>query len=756
MEDYECVEGWIIRERKYEREREVSRATVFALANGYMGTRGAGEEVPPNISGLKGTYINGIYDTPSGKLTEREFPNVQDWTYIFFLVDGERFSLDSGEILEYMRELNMREGVVRRRIRWRSSKGKIFELEVERFLSLKRIHLGIIKWKLRALQNVDIELHLGIDGGVNNRWADHFKRFKPRISEDEKYLETETYNPGYRIGVLCVDEVKMKEVSMLERRDATGERNVEGIYRVRMGKDGEITVIRWCGVFDSRFTEGNLEEECRRVVREAMLTGYEEIRREHSEAWEELWRDSDIVIEGDERAQIGIRFAIFHLLASAPRHSDKISIPARGLQGQDYYGSIFWDCEIFVLPLFIYTQPKIARNILRYRYHTLDGARRKARGLGFKGAYYAWQSQETGDEQCDLYVFKNPLTGEYIRSYFADEEIHISGDIVYACWQYYEATGDIEFWVDGGAEIAVEVARFYVSRASYNPKKDRYEFLSVLGPDEYHERVNNNAYTNLMAHKSIEIALKVLDILREERGEEYNKLLEKLNLTEEEIREWRRFISKLYIPEPDERGLIPQFDGYFDLEDISLEETRKRLVHPEMYPGGPLGPFQRTQNIKQADVVMQLYLFRERYSDEVKRTNWEYYERRTAHDSSLSPMAYSLVAVDIGLKEWAYKYFMHSLFIDLRGYGPHWNHGIHAAALGGAWQCVVRGFCQLDLRREGLVFRKHPILPEKWRSVKFCVWWHGRRVMFSIGKNSILLKPLNNEGMTNILLFKPY
>ncbi len=748
MEDYDFIDGYILRERTYKPEEESAKATVFALANGYMGLRGAGEELPPTIPGVKGCYINGIYDTPQGKLTEREFPNMPDWTLIQLWVDREPFDpANMGDLLDYSRELDMREGVMRRRIRWKSPSGKVVQVESERFLSASHLHVGVIRYRLGVEQPVHIDLRSSIDGAVNNRWAYHFKRFSRRQDGEEDYLEAETFEPGYRIGVMVRHEVNASAPVQVERDDPT-DRCVQTIFTADLQAGQAIEVTKWCALYESRFSEGDLYSLCRAELDAVCAIGYEALKAEHVDCWRRRWEASDVRIDGDDEAQMGIRFAIFHLLAAAPYHDDRISIPARGLQGQDYYGSIFWDCEIFVLPLFTYTQPQVARNILRYRYHTLAGAKRKAQKLGFRGAYYAWQSQETGDEQCDLYVFTNPITGEPIRSYFADEQIHISADIVYAAWQYYQATGDERFWLEGGAEVALEVARFFVSRVQWEPETARYVLRSVLGPDEYHERVNNNAYTNALAQFSIQKALDVLELLREKYPQDYAALMTTTGLADEDLARWRDVVENLYVPAPDpQTRLIPQFDGYFNLRDEPVEETRKRLAHPDLHPGGPLGPYQETQNIKQADVVMLLYLLRDRYDTETKLANWRYYEPRTAHDSSLSPMAYSLVAADVGMVEWAYKYFLYTAHIDLASYGPHWNLGIHAASLGGAWQAVVNGFCQLELTLEGIRFLKPPIIPAHWKRVEFRVMWHGQPVQVCVSGDSVSLSVLGDGAV---------
>lgn len=737
MSDYQFVDGWIIRETDYRPEEETSRATVFALANGYMGLRGAGEELPPTIEGAKGCYINGIYDTPRGKLTEREFPNVQDWTLIELVIDGEKLDLSRVELVSYCRELDMRQAVLRRRVSWRTAAGKTVSLSSERFLSTARIHLALLRLALETDQECEVVLKSRIDAQVSNRWAHHFRDVECSFHEDSIYLETHTFDPGYTIAVMAEHVLEGPDVS--RTFGCPSDRSVETAYSFTLSPGETASVVKWAAIYESRFTHGDLREACSAELASAIQSGYEHVKRESTERWEKLWQASDVVIDGDDDAQMGIRFSLFHLLAAAPYHSNAVSIPARGLQGQDYYGSIFWDCEVFVLPMLSCTQPEAARNALGYRVATLDGARRKAASLGFSGAYYAWQSQETGDEQCDLYVFTNPITGELIRSYFADEQIHISADIAYAAWQYYAATGDEEFWFDGGAEMICEIARFFVSRATFVEDEGRYELLSVLGPDEYHERVDNNAFTNAMAANAVEVALRVLDLLGR-RPSAYRDLAEKIGLSESETARWRDFTRLLYVPQPDpDSHLIEQFDGYFRLEDVSVEETRKRLAHPDLHPGGPLGPFQSTQNIKQADVVMLLYMLRDRYSPEVKRRNWEYYEKRTAHDSSLSPMAYSLVAADVGMVDWAYKYFIYTSHIDLASYGPHWNLGIHAASLGGAWLALVHGFCGVSCTLDGILLEKAPVLPDKWRSVEIRLAWHGRPIRFRIDGRGVEL-----------------
>jgi trehalose/maltose hydrolase-like predicted phosphorylase len=724
---YRFEEGWMIRDlAPYVPQNEVSRATVFALANGYMGSRGAPESAPLGLPGVVGHYINGLYDTPTGGILDREMFNLPAWTPVQIQVSGHILDLTGPYVQGYARLLDMRRGLLQQTMRWRVPDGPTVTVQSERLVSMTRPHLAAVRWQIEADGECEVVLHSALDAGVQNRYAaSHFAAVRPLADADRSSVVIETINPGYRVVTAAQHTVQGNVISHGETAPLRATQH----FTFHLSAHQPVTFIKWVAVYDSRFSAGDLDAVVERELAAAQVAGYEAIRAEHVARWAELWDSSDVIIEGDDQAQGALRFCLFHLLANVP-HSDQVSVSARGLQGPDYWGSIFWDCDIYVLPFFTYTQPDYARRSLIYRYHTLDGARRKAQGLGLRGAYYAWQSQETGDETCALYVFDDPRTGQKIRSYFADEQIHISADVVYALWQYLQAAGDWEFMSGYGLEIVCEVARFFASRVT--TVGNRCELRTVLGPDEYHEQVNNNAYTNALARFSLDTALSALETMRTAQPTACAEIKAKIGLTEDEIATWQRIAECLCVPDPDPASsLIPQFDGYFALEDALPEVVRPRLAHPDLHPGGPLGPYQTTQSIKQADVIMLLYLLRHRYSKAVKEANWHYYEPRTAHDSSLSPMAYALVAADVGMTDWAYRYFLHTAMLDLLGTGPHWNLGVHTAALGGAWQTVVNGFCQIELDSEGIHLQAWPALPARWHHVRFGFYWHGQLVRFN-------------------------
>lgn len=725
MPEFKLENGWVVVEEGNHPGEEMSRATVFALANGLLGLRGAPEELGAGEPAAKGFYRNGLYDTPAGKLTEREIVGLPDPTGLQLWVDGHRFEAGTGEVLDARRELDMADAVMRRKVRWQAPNGCVLTLETERFLPIDRPREACLSVTVSTDRTAAVELKLGIEGRVWNRWAEHTRSVRGQAEPGRLRVEVETFEPGHRIVVSSTNEPS----AVCDRQASVEGESVWDGYALCLEPGRKFRVDRRIVVA----LPGESEEP----------TAGDRFPS-HQARWRELWESAGVELEGDDQALLGIRFCLFHLLATAPWHSDRVSVSARGLQGQDYYGSIFWDCEIFVLPYLIATCPAAARNALGYRIHTLDGARRKAARFGWKGAYYAWQSQETGDEQCDLFVFTDPRTGQPIRSYFADEQIHISADVAYAFWQYFESTGDASIWSDGGVDVVVEVARFFASRVT--EIDGCAHLLSVLGPDEYHERVDDNAYTNAMAQKALQIAADVLDLLRRSSPDALAEAEARLHLSPDEVDQFRNLAGRLFVPGPDpESGLIEQFVGYFDLKDEPIAETRARLAHPDLHPGGPQGPFQETQNIKQADVAMLLYLMRERYPESVKGANFDYYEPRTSHDSSLSPMAYALVAADLGRVDYAYRYFLQTALIDLEAYGPHWNHGVHTAALGGAWQAVVHGFLHLSLRREGVVFGKKPKLPDTWSRLRVALAWHGRPLAVQVEGGAVSVESRSDE-----------
>lgn len=757
---FEFESGWIIRDHSFSYDSEIRKGSAYAMANGYMGHRGALEEAPsdggrfadPKVRGddpliqksgrFVGNYVAGIYDAHKGLLREREIVNIQNWASIKLWVDNEPLDLETGQILSFRRWMDLRDAILHRQTEWKSPSGKVVTLQTEHFVSMQDIHFGFDKWQLSAEDACDIRVEAGLDANVLNTQIYHFKDFMADQAEDFLYLETVTKEMEYHVGVACHDAVQVPSGLKLKTRTVQGNRKyIFNEYQAKIKQGQTFDLTRTASIYTSRDVHTGLKSQTVGKLREMVARGYARAKERHVKKWANLWEQADVQIEGDEQAQIGIRFSIYHLINSAPYHTSNASYTARSLSGQDHWGTIHWDTEIYIMPFFTHVFPDAARNMLIYRYKGLYGARKKAKDLGYRGAFYAWRShEENGIERCPKFVNKFVDTGRYMRNYFMDKQIHIVADIAYALWQYYQATGDLDFLVKYGLEILLEISRFHESRVTYNKVKKHYMVKDVIGPDEYHATWHDNAYTNVLIQEAFANTFNALAVVKAHDPKAATAVMRKIEVTDDELEKWQDVRDRLFIPQPDEETLlIEQFRNYFKLEDCTIDEVLSRKKAPHEFIGGKHGIINPTQIIKQADVALLLYLMRDRYSEEVKRANFEYYEPRTEHGSSLSTMAYALVASDIGMMDWAYEYFLYAAQMDIgpqeKYFSGYYNHGIHPCSLGGAWLDIVHGFSGVTLKADGVHWRE-PHIPKLWNRLVFKLQWHGHVIVFNYKKGA--------------------
>jgi kojibiose phosphorylase len=423
-----------------------------------------------------------------------------------------------------------------------------------------------------------------------------------------------------------------------------------------------------------------------------------------------------VIIEGDTKAQLGIRYNIYQLRINASAHDSRYSIAAKGLTGFGYRGHIFHDTEIFMLPFFTYVMPEIARNLLLYRYHTLPAARRKAANNGYKGAQYAWESTLSGEEVTPPSII-HPETGEVIPVLNGSLELHITASIAYAVWQYWRVTCDEGFMREYGAEILLNTAMFWASRAEKNITHNDYEITNVIGPDEWHEHVNNNAYTNYMARWNIHIGLETLDWLQTTAPEKAKELSQQLDLTKQELDHWRDVERHLCIPQDQETGLFEQFDGFFKLKHLDQSKYKGRKDSYQAILG--IQGVQEYQIVKQADVLMLLTVLDDQFDLKTKHVNWDYYYPITDHDygSSLTPALHVILACELGLTNEAYELFMKGALVDLENLRGNTPEGIHTACSGAVWQAAIFGFAGLRLNNGDYLTNAH--WPEGWARLAF-------------------------------------
>ena len=735
LDPHLLYQDWILTETYFDSEQLNYKETVFTIGNGYLGTRGSFEEGYPGA--IAATLINGVYDDIPINYTE--LVNCPDWLPLYIIIDEEEFRLDKGEIFCYERKLDLKRGVLSRRVIWRSPNGKTIELESERFASQANQHILGLRIQLTPIDfEGTIRIRASIDGNPEDNDG-----FNPWLILDQGYSENSSWlhvrTRSSRIQLAMAQKLKISGIKATYRDiSVPGFSTVQGEF---YGIPGEtITIEKFVTVFTSREVEVPIEAACNKLQ---PLSSYDYLLYKHEQAWNKIWYYSDIAIEGSSQAQLVLRYNLFQLLISAPSHDDRVSIPAKTLSGFGYRGHIFWDTEFFLLPFFTFTQPDIARNLLTYRYHTLEGARRKAKYYGYRGAMYAWESAATGDEVTPRWASSKNLYEEDIRILCRDIEIHISADISVAAWLYWQVTNDHKWMHDCGAEIILDTALFWSSRVFLDVKRECYEIRDVIGPDEYHENVNNNAFTNRMVQWHLEKALHVYDWLKENFPEKALELEEKLQVTEKRRKRWRDIAENILIPYNPETGLIEQFEGFFQLQDINLADYEPRT--DSMFDILGLKEINKRQILKQPDVLMLLYLMQRTaetdYGKEVLRKNWDYYAPRTdiTYGSSLGPAIHGLVAASLGETGQAYEFFRLAALVDLENTRGNAASGIHAASCGSIWQAVIFGVAGIQFTKDGPVAK--PNLPPTWKRLQFKLYWRGDWHEFDLKPEPSCIKP---------------
>jgi len=737
----EIVNNWNLKEKSLDKGNITdlfSKSTIFLLGNGYMGYRGTFEEWGKEES--VACILSNTYDRNGVK--PRELCNAPNAFYTKVFIGGEELSFLKSKSSKYERELNLKSAILKRKVILEDDKGNKYEVRAEKFCSMNNFHLLSLQYSIKSIDSkAEVMIETGIDGDVWDINGPHFKNYRMGSSDETISIEVTTQESETKIAVAETCRVLGGEI--YQETISRSPKKILRRVKFSLDKHKTVTLEKTIAIYTSRDGfKDPLSKAIEDLKQNSTLGGYNKLKERHLQEWKRLWDKSDIVIKGDEKAQILVRYSIYQAIIATPLHTDKLPVGGRGLSCQTYQGAGFWDQDIFILPMFLYTQPRVARNLLKYRYNTLSGAKRKAKRLGYYGAFYAWQSQDTGDEECPSYVFKDVLYPERsFHNHFNDRQIHISADVAYAIWNYYLATGDEDFLFHYGAEILFETAQFFVSYAYFKKDKGRYELLRVIGCDEYHENVNNNTFTNMMVRFNLTRAVKVYYMLKERNKDLLQEIMGKVKIQEKEVEKWDEIASLLYIPSPDKAsGLIEQFDGYFALEDIFPSELKKRCIHPDEYMGCPIGPAVETQVLKQADIIMLFFLFDKEYEKEVIKANFEYYEPRTEHGSSLSYCAYSMVASRIGKLDLAYDYLLKSATVDILDRSPQYKGkwflgGTHVSAYGGTWQAIIHGFIGLFVDETGL--KLSPLLPKKWEEVSFNLIYKGQKLNFLVRKGYI-------------------
>ncbi len=622
-----------------------------------------------------------------------------DWVGLRILLNGEAISLDKVKIVDEWRVLDFARGLLVSALRQEMEGGLSVLIRSVRFASLRERAVAV------QLATIGVEKPARLQLKVSPAGATMFD-----IPVRRRSLAIGTAS-CLRVNNEALSPVEPELRQLLWSWDGSPDGSAwlsrVVAFAVAASAEGADRRAReLAGRFDTRASVRRLYED-------------------HLRAWKRRWSRSDVSVEGDEASQKALRFAIYQLIAAANPEDERVSVGARALTGDSYKGHVFWDTEIFLLPFYTLTWPKAARAMLMYRYHTLPAARAKAKRLGFRGALYAWESADTGAEQTPPFALSPQR--KIIPILSGVQEHHISADIAYAVWKYWQATRDSRFLLDAGAEILLETSRFWASRARLEDD-GRYHIRGVIGPDEYHETVDDNAYTNGMAAFNLECGLSVAKLLERRWPIRWGALKKKLRLSPNELALWADVQQRLFTGFDAETGLFEQFAGFSSLEEVDLHAFADRTVPMDVV----LGPerTQRSQVIKQADVVMLIALLGSRFERQVQEANFDYYEPRTGHGSSLSPPAHALVAARLGRTELAKRFFDETAAIDLDDTMGNAAGGVHIGALGGLWQAAVFGFAGLCVEDSGLQFDPHT--PREWRRLAFPIQWRRRLLRIDV------------------------
>ncbi|MBN1595567.1 glycoside hydrolase family 65 protein [candidate division FCPU426 bacterium] len=718
---------WQIYVNGWSPEVQNIRETQFTLGNGYAGSRGVLEEHPKGAQ--PGTYIAALFDRLMAQVPEMvNAPNPFD---LRISVDGEKLDVTAMDVLDHRRILDMRRAFLTRRTVYSSALKQRFSYQSLRFLSLPNKHLAVMRVYLTPL---DGPVSFAIVSAVNTAVVN-----KGIVSEgDKKAFHIYEVDKLGDVDYLCVKTLEKEtliayaSLMQVEHRNRTYF-EPHRTFEMSVKKGETLCLTKYISVYTSQDVPAKRVK--RAVVENAAKSAHKEFEalvQEHIKAWAIRWKQADISITGDADTERALRFNIYHLLIAGNEDNPDAGIGAKTLSGEGYRGHSFWDTEIFTLPYFTFNFPAVARNLLIYRHQRLPAARENAKTRGFEGAMFPWESADTGAEVTP--EWHKDLDGTIKKITTGLQEHHITADVAYALFQYFIATGDEDFMLRHGLEMLFETARFWTSRVSWNKKRGCYEIKNIIGPDEFHENINNNAYTNGMAAWNLDIACKMYRVFRAKKPLAVRRIGEIIGLKTGEPEEWRRIGASISLKR--KGGIIEAFDGFHKLNNLPLPEVDDYFI-----PGLPAMPARElatTQFVKQADVIMLLYLLESMFPAAEIKANYYFYERRTLHKSSLSPSIHALTAARQNDITHARRYLHASLMTDLKNIYGNTEDGIHAACLGGTWQAVIMGFGGLRLHKGELHFIPH--LPPEWKEMTFCIRYHGSPLCIRITPAAIKLR----------------
>jgi maltose phosphorylase len=744
MKHYIQHKPWKIVEDGFLPEYNKVSESIFSLGNGKFGQRGNFEEY---FSGetLQGNYISGIYYPDKTRVGwwKNGYPeyfakvlNSPDWTGLKITLNGEKLDLNTCKISNFRRVLNMKKGYFRKLYTAEFSDGKKISIKSKRFLSIVNDELAVIKYSVEAVNFTGkIELLSDIDADIKNQDSNYDEKFWNEIDKSTSvnpYVIVETKKTHFRICVASTtmffedkNEKKYLSVQRIESEKYVGEK-----YIIELKKNKPVIVFKFVSVTSSLYhAKENLAKAAFKVLDYATDKTFKKLILEHEAAWNDKWHESDIIIEGDVAAQQGIRFNIFQLNQTYTGKDERLNVGPKGFTGEKYGGSTYWDTEAYLLPFYLSTaEQNVARQLLVYRYKHLEKAIENAEKLGFSKGAALFPMVTMNGEECH---------NEWEITF---EEIHRNGAIAYAVYDYVRYTGDKKYLAQFGLELLIAISRFWAQRITFSEEKQKYVMLGVTGPNEYENNVNNNWYTNKIANWTLKYTSECIVFVKENFPKEFSSITKKTNFKfEEEINFWKDINDKMYYPFDEKRNLFLQQDGYLDKELKTVSDLRpeERPIHQKWSWDRIL----RSCFIKQADVLQGLYFFENEFDNETIKRNFDFYEPKTVHESSLSSCVHSILAAKIGKEKQAYNFYLNASRLDLDDYNNDTEDGLHITSMGGTWMTIVYGFGGLRIKNDLLNFT--PFIPEQWKKYSFQIRFRGALLKITVSSEEIILENQN-------------
>lgn len=756
MKKFLKTDEWNVIEESFHADNLRAFESIFSLGNGRLGQRGNFEETYSSDT-LQGSYLAGISFLDKTRVGWwkngypnyfTRIPNAPNWSGIIVRLIDEELDLALWDVDSFERRLDMKEGISYRDFQVTSPKGHKLKVHVEHITSMANQNLCIIKYSVTSVNyEGKISLVPFINGDVKHETSNFNEKMwnilRAETTSEYAYLWTQTRHEDSQVCSCMTYQLfkNSKEITgnpiKIEKEKMTG---------FSIGADvkpGErVTLIKYTAVLSSLYYDRQLlVDEAVSESKKAKAIGWDALVNEHKKVWEDIWNETDVIIDGDPEAQQGIRFNIFQLNQTYRGDDPRLNIGSKGFTGEKYGGNTYWNTELCCVPFFLLSNPKdVARNLLLYRYNHLPKAIENAKKLGFSGGAALYPMVTINGDECH---------NEWEITF---EEIHRNSIIAYAIMLYTTMTGNKEYVAHYGLEVLIAISRFWSQRVSFSQPKQKYVILGVTGPNEYENNVDNNWYTNYSCIQCLNVTLEYLEMIALEYPDEYARIRRKTSFDKEETYRWKEIIDNMYMPEDKELGIFVQHDGYLDKELKTVQDipTNERPINQHWSWDRIL----RSCYIKQSDVLLGLYLYYTNFDKEFIRRNFDFYEPRTVHESSLSPYLHSILASRVGYLDKAYNLFLHATRLDLDDYNNELEQGLHITSMAGGWLAIVRGFAGMQVL-EGLMSFS-PTIPQKWNSYTFKINFRERTLQLCINKRNIEVKLIKGQSLKIKVYEKEY